>query len=109
MSQARRSGKGARGPQRWSRVSQVFGSLANRNYRKYFVGQAVSLSGTWMQSVAQSWIAFLGSTPVGGPIDGYVAQHAGAPWALALGGAAALLAAALGAVAMVRARGERAA
>ena len=49
-------------------------------------------------------VAFLGSTPIGGPIDGYVAQHAGAPWALALGGASALLATGIGAVAMVRAR-----
>lgn len=50
-------------------------------------------------------VAFLGSTPIGGPIDGYVAQHAGPPWAFALGGASALLAACLGAVAMMRARG----
>lgn len=34
----------------------VFASLANRNYRRYFAGQAVSLPGTWMQSIAQSWL-----------------------------------------------------
>ena len=31
----------------------MFASLANRNYRLYFVGQGISMSGTWMQSVAQ--------------------------------------------------------
>jgi MFS family permease len=34
----------------------MFSSLANRNYRRYFRGQAVSLVGTWMQTVAQSWL-----------------------------------------------------
>lgn len=49
-------------------------------------------------------VAFLGSTPIGGPIDGYVAEHLGAPSALALGGAAAVIAAGLGAAAMTRSR-----
>ena len=31
----------------------TFSSLSNRNYRLYFVGQGISMSGTWMQSVAQ--------------------------------------------------------
>jgi MFS family permease len=35
---------------------QTFASLANPNYRRYFTGQAISLVGTWMQSVAQSWL-----------------------------------------------------
>ena len=35
---------------------QTFASLANPNYRRYFTGQAVSLIGTWMQTVAQSWL-----------------------------------------------------
>jgi MFS family permease len=43
-------------------------------------------------------IAFLGSTTFGGPIVGWFAQVAGARWGLALGGLAALVAAALGAV-----------
>jgi MFS family permease len=41
-------------------------------------------------------VAFLGSTPVGGPIVGWVAQHAGARWSLVLGAVAAFGAAALG-------------
>ncbi len=35
---------------------QTFASLANLNFRRYFAGQAVSLIGTWMQTVAQSWL-----------------------------------------------------
>lgn len=34
----------------------TFSSLSIRNYRLYFIGQAVSLSGTWMQSIAQGWL-----------------------------------------------------
>jgi MFS family permease len=35
---------------------QTFASLANPNYRRFFSGQAISLVGTWMQTVAQSWL-----------------------------------------------------
>ena len=35
---------------------QAFASLANPNFRRYYTGQAVSLIGTWMQMVAQSWL-----------------------------------------------------
>jgi MFS family permease len=35
---------------------QTFASLRNPNYRKYYSGQAVSMVGTWMQAVAQSWL-----------------------------------------------------
>src|SRR2546423_83323 len=34
----------------------TFRSLRIRNYRLYFYGQLVSLSGTWMQTVAQAWL-----------------------------------------------------
>ncbi|MBV9331279.1 MAG: MFS transporter, partial [Alphaproteobacteria bacterium] len=30
----------------------------HRNYRLYFSGQLVSLMGTWMQNVAQSWLVY---------------------------------------------------
>ncbi|HEX7567511.1 MAG TPA: MFS transporter [Anaerolineaceae bacterium] len=43
-------------------------------------------------------VAFLGSTTIGGPIVGWFAEAAGARWGLALGGLAALIASALGAV-----------
>ena len=35
---------------------QTFASLSNPNYRRYFSGQAISLIGTWMQTIAQSWL-----------------------------------------------------
>ena len=35
---------------------QTFSALANPNYRRYFVGQSISLVGTWMQTVAQGWL-----------------------------------------------------
>lgn len=35
---------------------QTVSSLSNANYRKYFYGQGISLAGTWMQTVAQSWL-----------------------------------------------------
>ncbi|HLH21526.1 MAG TPA: MFS transporter [Chloroflexota bacterium] len=35
---------------------RTFSSLKIRNYRLYFTGQAISLSGTWMQSIGQAWL-----------------------------------------------------
>ena len=34
----------------------TFAALAIPNYRRYFAGQTVSLTGTWMQMAAQSWL-----------------------------------------------------
>ena len=34
----------------------TFTSLHNRNYRLYFIGQTASVSGTWMQQLAQAWL-----------------------------------------------------
>ena len=34
----------------------TFASLHNRNYRLYFTGQIISVSGTWMQRLAQAWL-----------------------------------------------------
>ena len=35
---------------------QTFSSLKVPNYRLYFIGQSISLAGTWMQATAQSWL-----------------------------------------------------
>lgn len=35
---------------------RTFSSLRFRNYRLYFVSQIISFSGTWMQSIALSWL-----------------------------------------------------
>jgi MFS family permease len=48
-------------------------------------------------------MAFLGTTPIGGPIVGWIGEHAGPRWALVVGGVAAVLAAGLGARALRRA------
>ena len=39
-----------------AKIKQTFSSLKIRNYRLYFIGQAISLSGTWMQTIAQDWL-----------------------------------------------------
>jgi len=37
-------------------LRRTFTSLAVPNYRRYFVGQVVSISGNWMQIVAEMWL-----------------------------------------------------
>ena len=37
-------------------IHQTFSSLRIRNFRLYFTAQLISVSGTWMQSVAQAWL-----------------------------------------------------
>ena len=39
-------------------LQRTFSSLRTRNYRLWFIGQTVSQSGTWMQSVAQYWLVY---------------------------------------------------
>jgi MFS family permease len=36
----------------------TFAALKHRNFRLFFVGQLVSLTGTWMQATAQSWLVY---------------------------------------------------
>src|SRR5580704_7506729 len=36
----------------------TFRSLRHRNYRLYFVGQMISLVGSWMQTTALMWLAY---------------------------------------------------
>lgn len=33
-----------------------FGALAHRNFRLFFIGQGISLVGTWMQNVGEGWL-----------------------------------------------------
>jgi MFS family permease len=40
------------------RLPATFAALRHPNYRKWFVGQVLSLMGTWMQSVAQGWLVY---------------------------------------------------
>ena len=39
-------------------LTHSFRALRHRNYRYFIAGQIVSLSGTWMQTVAQSWLVY---------------------------------------------------
>ncbi len=36
----------------------TFSSFRNRNFRLYFIGQSISLIGTWMQKTAVSWVVY---------------------------------------------------
>ncbi len=45
-------------PPQQSRLSLMFRALKHRNYRLYAAGQMISLIGTWMQTVAQSWLVY---------------------------------------------------
>ena len=36
----------------------VFRALKFRNFRLFFIGQSISLIGTWMQSIAMSWLVY---------------------------------------------------
>jgi len=37
-------------------LASTFASLRTRNYRLFFIGQSVSVIGTWMQKLAQGWL-----------------------------------------------------
>ena len=41
-----------------AKFANTFRALKNRNFRLFFLGQIISLTGTWMQSVAQSWLVY---------------------------------------------------
>lgn len=39
-------------------AGSTFASLRLYNYRLYFIGQGISLTGTWLQTIAQTWLVF---------------------------------------------------
>jgi MFS family permease len=39
-------------------IKEIFRSLRNKNYRIFYIGQGISLIGTWMQQVATSWLIY---------------------------------------------------
>jgi MFS family permease len=55
----------------------TFAALGHRNYRLWFVGQMVSLFGTWMQSTAQGYLVF--QLTQSAAYLGYVGFAAGIP------------------------------
>lgn len=40
------------------RLPTTFTALRYPNYRRRFIGQVLSLMGTWMQGVAQGWLVY---------------------------------------------------
>jgi len=45
-------------PRELKTIKNIFSSLQSRNYRIYFIGQGISLIGTWMQNIALSWLVY---------------------------------------------------
>jgi len=45
-------------PHKLSKLKLVLRAFKYRNYRLFFGGQGVSLIGTWMQSIAMSWLVY---------------------------------------------------
>lgn len=41
-----------------SRLGETFRAMRVRNYRLYWFGQLISISGTWMQTTAQAWVVY---------------------------------------------------
>src|SRR5882757_3577357 len=41
-----------------SRFRSTVRALRHRNFRLFFTGQLISLIGTWMQTVAESWLVY---------------------------------------------------
>src|SRR5439155_1189692 len=56
MAQATLEAMPRAGARRW--LINGFPALRHRNFRLFVAGQGVSLIGTWMQSVAQSWLVY---------------------------------------------------
>ena len=50
-------------PPATSTLQSIGRSLSNHNYRLFFVGQGISLIGTWMTRVATAWLVFRLSGP----------------------------------------------
>ena len=48
----------ARPASRESRLALAVRALRHRNFQLFFAGQLISLIGTWMQTVAQSWLVY---------------------------------------------------
>jgi len=41
-----------------ARIGWMFRSLESRNFRLFYLGQGISLIGTWMQMIAVGWLAY---------------------------------------------------
>jgi MFS family permease len=41
-----------------NRLTGTFRALRNANFRRFYIGQGISLIGTWMQQLAMSWLVY---------------------------------------------------
>ncbi len=48
-----------------SRYPRTFAALRHRNFRLFYIGQLISLIGSWMQNTAQGWLVVLLALPPG--------------------------------------------
>jgi len=56
-------------------LRHVFRALKHKNYRLFFTGQTISLTGTWIQQVALSWLVYrLTNSPFLLGVVGFVGQ-----------------------------------
>ncbi|HEY3266101.1 MAG TPA: MFS transporter [Armatimonadota bacterium] len=78
------AGAGEAGPEA-QRLRSPFAPLRHRNYRLFWAGQLVSVTGSWVQSVAQGWLIARLADPSG------THGEAAAGWYLGLVGAAGTL------------------
>src|ERR1700734_410816 len=58
MAKARPHKSPSKDPENRSRARAMVRSLRHRNFQLFFSGQLISLIGTWMQNVAQSWLLY---------------------------------------------------
>jgi MFS family permease len=57
------------------RIKQTFRSLQHKNFRLFFIGQGISLIGTWMQQIAMIWLVYrLTNSPFLLGLVGFTAQ-----------------------------------
>ncbi len=55
--------------------TRTFSAFRHRNYRLFFLGQTISLSGTWLQWVAQGWLIYeLTKSPLALGIVGFATR-----------------------------------
>jgi len=58
-----------------SGIRHILRALRYRNYRLFFTGQIISLTGTWMQNMAMGWLVYrLTNSPVALGIIGFTSQ-----------------------------------
>jgi MFS family permease len=70
-------------------IAGRFRALGHKNYRLFYGGQLISLTGTWMQIVAQSWLVYrltgsaatLGFVAFAGQIPGFLLAPVGGAFA----------------------------